>query len=414
VFLENESLDQQDMRFAFAEALYQGERTAQTQTLARAAARAVLRDAGQDRHPMLPKEFRRLVDFSGDGSLRTDMPPFPSPDTALNRRVKETLRFEFGITDCGATVIADAAMLNDGRLLVALGEAGVKLLTRDGRTVKHFDQPAHRLVLSDHGDRAIALARRGEAWRLARLDLLRQRVDDWCEAQLQAFAADYDGDIWFVGAKGDFYAIDATARNFDALWRVPEPGDQIAGVVRSHSTCQFLTEGWGTLEKWEYQLPLLRLRNRIQVPLVNGAAQGVELHAACSAAGLLVDQSRYAQVSKSTAGEFETFNCLPVLQLRVFAGDMVQQEITIGDGNSRPGQPEVRGQIAVSPVYEEAGAIIRVCDLHDGLVTAEFMMVNAQQVSTRVQEQRLTIADDCGRLIVFDLSRNCLIRNLRV
>ena len=135
--------------------------------------------------------------------------------------------------------VHDALLLPNGRMLVALGEIGARLLTRDGRTVTHFDQPAEKLVISDNGDRAIALARRGEVWRLSRLDLIEWRCEDWCDAQIDAFAPNYDGSLWFLGAKGDFYAIDANSKSFEALWRVPDAGNKVLSVARSDVVVQF-------------------------------------------------------------------------------------------------------------------------------------------------------------------------------
>lgn len=47
----------------------------------------------------------------------------------------------------------DVALLPNGQIVVAAGEAGVRLLSRGGGVAAHFDVPAHRLVVSDHGDR---------------------------------------------------------------------------------------------------------------------------------------------------------------------------------------------------------------------------------------------------------------------
>jgi MoxR-vWA-beta-propeller ternary system domain bpX6 len=425
LFLEDESFEQRDARLSFAEALCQGERTSGTRALARATARAILRDAGQDSHAMQPKQFKSLLEFSGDGALRTDTPPFPTAGSASSGRASETLQVDFSAMDRGSTSIADAAFLGDGRMLVAMGEAGVRLLTRDGRTITHFDQPAHRLVLSEHGDRAIALARRGDVWRLARLDLLARRADDWCDAQLDAFAPDYDGTLWFIGAKGDFYAIDANAKSFDALWRVPEAGDGVVCVARSQSTCRFLTSDSSGLEKWVYQLPQQTLRNRTRLPAIPENVICMDLRVAFSSVGVFLDQSLYCSLgaaseptsrwtASGTQEQQRVLERLPVLLLRVFDCDVVKHEFVIGDGNSQPGQPAVVGSVAVSPVYLAEGARVRVFDLQDGSILAELFLSKSTHVSTRLTEKTLTIADDCGRLLVLDLVRNCLIRNLRV
>ncbi len=138
--------------------------------------------------------------------------------------------------------------LPNGRTLAAIGEAGVLLLNREGRTVAHFDQPADQLVISDHGDCAIAMARRGEVWRLARLDLLSRHAEEWCEAHVDAFASDHEGSMWFIGAREDFYAIDVNAKRFDALWRVPNVGGTAVLVARSKTSCRFVTAEWGPTE----------------------------------------------------------------------------------------------------------------------------------------------------------------------
>ncbi|HZB45999.1 MAG TPA: bpX6 domain-containing protein [Pyrinomonadaceae bacterium] len=424
--LEDESYEQRGSRLVFAETLCRGERTRGAQALARAAARAVLRDAGQGPHPMPPKQFRSLVDFSGDGALRTDVPPFPALATGSRPEPGQPARLEFSSIDRGPTPVADAALLEDGRLLVALGEAGVKLLTRDGRTAAHFDQPAGRLVVSDHGDRAIALAPRGEVWRLARLDFVTRRAEEWCEARVEAFAPDFDGALWFVGVRGEFYAVDATAKSFDALWRVPEAGEMVLGVARSATMCRFLTAGIHRPEMWAYDLPLLVLRNRTEVEMLpdDDDLRG-QLRATLSAAGLLVDQSLYLRVAEAGSADDRRAAATPEidveatmlplpLRLRVFDSAAVRREFEIGDADARPGQPEVRGQLVASPVYERGGARVRLFDLRQGRVTSEMYLAGASRVSTKLTEKTLTVADDCGRVLVLDHERDCLIRNLRV
>jgi hypothetical protein len=413
VFLEDESFENSDSRLLFAETLCQGARSEGAQALARAAARAILRDAGQDCHAMQPAQFKSLVDFSGDNALRTDLPAFPVIQSYESARARETLRLEFSAMDCGPTPLADACLLGDGRLLVALFEAGVKLVTRDGRAVAHFDQPAARLVLSDHGDRAIALAPRGEVWRLARLDLLARRSEEWCEARIDAFAPDYDGTLWFLGAQGDFYAVDATAKSFDALWRVPEAGAAVVGVARSDNTCRFLTVNSGALEKWVYKLPLLTLRNRTPISIVPEGTACASLQVALSAGGVFVDQSLYLQAGGEETADAD-IKPLPVLRLRHYDCDTITRTFVVGNEKSFPGQPEVSGRFAVSPVYDADGARVFVFDLEDGRTRAELILAQVKRVSTRLTEKTLCVADDCGRLLVLDLERNCLIRNLRI
>jgi hypothetical protein len=102
--------------------------------------------------------------------------------------------------DCGSEQIFDAALLPNGRCLVALGECGMKLVTRGGTTIAHFDQPANRIVVSESGSRAIALARRGDSWHLSRVDLQSRKAGRWCEGEISQFAPGFDGSVWYLGA----------------------------------------------------------------------------------------------------------------------------------------------------------------------------------------------------------------------
>lgn len=411
-FLEDESLEQQETRATFAEALCFGENSSEARTLARVTVRAVLRDAGQNNSSLSPKHFNRLVNFTGDGPLRTDVPPFPVPS---DHPARSLFSEQYAAADRGSMPVHDALLLPNGRMLVALGEVGVRLLTRDGRTVTHFDQPAERLVISDNGNRAIALARRGEVWRLSRLDLTEWRCEDWCDAHIDAFAPNYDGSLWFVGAKGDFYAIDAHSKAFDALWRVPDAGFKVLSVARFESSCSFLTASsdGADLEQWIYRLPLLTLRRRTSPPQVVDNLICMKRCDAFSPDGVYVDQSSYWLVDDNDADSTKLTQ-LPSLSLRVFEPTRGPFEMSIGDESCEPLTPEILGRWVVSPVRAKDVVKVRVLDLESKEITAELFLAGADQVSTRLIENTLTVADDLGRVIAVDLRRNCSIRNFRI
>jgi hypothetical protein len=408
-FLEDESYELQETRASFAEALANGENSREARTLARVAVRAVLRDAGQNASALNAKQFTRLVKFSGDGPLRTDVPLFP---VESHQPVTPLFSVRCAAADCGSMPVHDALLLPNGRMLVALGETGARLLTRDGRTVTHFDQPAERLVISDSGARAIALARRGEVWRLSRFDLIEWRSEDWCDAEIDAFAPSYDGSLWFLGAKGDFYAIDAQSKRFEALWRVPDAGSEVLRVARSESLCSFLTvsKEWSDTEQWVYALPLLTLRRRSSAPTLRYTLLRINCFNAFSPEGVYVDQSLYQRVNP----ESMELTPLDPLKLRVFEGELEKLDLPIGNELSVPLLPEILGRRVVSPVVDEDGIKVCVIDLQSKAVTAQLFLTGANQVSTRLAENTVTVADNLGRVIVIDLRRNCSIRNFRI
>ncbi len=411
-FLEDEGFEQQETRASFAQALSAGENTTEARTLARVTARAILRDAGQNTSSVTNKDFNRLINFASDGPLRTDVPPFP---VERDQPVDRLFTLACAAADCGSMPVHDAVLLPNGRMLVALGEVGARLLTPDSRTVTHFDQPAEKLVISDNGDRAIALARRGEVWRLTRLNLIDWRYEEWCDAQLDAFAPNYDGSLWFVGSKADFYAIDAHSKSFEAFWRVPDVGNRVFSVARSESSCSFLTTSKESpgLELWGYLLPLLTLRYRTQLPFKPGTVVWMNPCHAVSAEGVYVDQSLYFTADPSDAGD-TTIKPLPSLSLRVFAREVQKFEFTIGDDSCVPLVPEVLGRRIVSPVLDKDVLRVRVFDIQSKDGAAQLFLSGATQLSTRLTETTLTVTDDLGRVIIIDLRRNCLVRNFRI
>jgi hypothetical protein len=146
--------------------------------------------------------------------------------------------------------------LPEGRMLVALGELGARLLTADGRCVAHFDVPAFGLVLSVNQDRALALAPRGQLKRVSRLDLGRRTARPWCEVRVDVWAPEYDGDLWFVAVEDTVLAVDALAEGFRALWRVADVGGPVRAVAVGANALSFATvQADGNVERWFYTLP---------------------------------------------------------------------------------------------------------------------------------------------------------------
>src|SRR5436305_4492742 len=210
-------------RLAFADTLRRSDRSPVAATPARPAVRAIARDSGRFGARMETAGLRQLAAFAGDGALRADTLALPIPARTLWITRGEPLEVEIAARDAGTRPAYDAAFLPNGLTAVALGEAGVRLLTRGGRIVAELDQPAHRLVVSDHGDRAIALARRGDSWRLARLDFSLRRAEPWCEARLDAFAPAYGGALWFVAGPGGLLAAGATEEGLAGPWGPSRP-----------------------------------------------------------------------------------------------------------------------------------------------------------------------------------------------
>jgi hypothetical protein len=277
--LEDTTVLGQDARRAFLEELTASSAPG-AKVLARAALRAVLL-AGSAPQPLVDG----LVHKAADGPLRMHAtgprtigrPTLPTPPMVPMVHAR-------GAADRSGIPVRDAALVAHGRILVALGELGVRLLGRDGRTLARFDAPASALVVSTHGDRALAVIPRDGAdgrspaspepgrnlVEIARIDVIGRRVQRWGLLAADAFARTFDGAIWYVARGGEILALDATTDDFEANWRIRVGTDGAHGrALEIHATERrlvFIGSGEGRTEGEQmievYELPSVTLRKR--------------------------------------------------------------------------------------------------------------------------------------------------------
>ncbi len=390
-FLESRRAETAAARLAFAKAIRRGPRTPAATTLARLAVRAVVRDSGRPGARIEPADLRKLASFAGDATLRADVSALPRPARRAWASRREIWRVEIAARDAGTLPVHDAAFLPNGLTAVALGEAGVKLLSRAGRTVAELDQPAHRLIVADHGDQAIALARRGDAWRLARLDFLSRKAETWCEARLEAFATDTDGALWFVVGADGLVAIETATGRFDGSWGVSRLPGSVIAVARSATRCSLAFDG-GDHELWTYELPSLTLRRRDAVPPAPGHLRSRLV--AASAEGTFVE------VLGGGGGP----------SLHVHGASRC--EVPLGTGKAA--KPATAGDWAAVPVRKPEAIVVHLVHLPSATVRAEVVLNHTAQVALRLTPRCLTLADDRGRVVVLDLEQGQVRRDFRV
>lgn len=258
-------------------------RSEAAQRLAFPLVRALVVDRAAGWSTQSSRELRTLADFAGQRALRGDLPELGrgAAPTSVQHDVHVAAR------DVGRTPLYDAALLPNGRLLVALGEGGVVWLTPDGRRVAHFDVPAHRLVVSDHGDRALALAPRGEVTRVSKLDLRARGARPWLDLELHGHADTFDGSVWYVLERRAVVALDLLARRPHAVWRVAADGAPVL-VARTATSLAFAAADGKELEVWSYQLPTVTLRGRRRVALPSACALAADGRVLLLADGKLI------------------------------------------------------------------------------------------------------------------------------
>jgi hypothetical protein len=412
--LEGESLEGASARQAFAMTLvhewHRDPRSGDVRAaLLRPAVRALLRDRAQGHLLLSAEELDPFLLATKDTVLRADVPRLP-PQPPLEGFLTggKAPEHTFLEGEGGPWPVYDAVALAEGRLLVALGEAGARLVTAEGRCVAHFDVPAFSLVRSVNHDRALALAPRGQLQRVSRLDLGRRTVKPWCEVRVEAWAPRYDGDLWFVAVEDTVLAVDALAEDFRALWRVSDVGGRVRAVAVGSGALSFATvQPDGNVERWLYALPGPTLRARNLLPREQGEpppdfmslrhdGELVALHPVLAPEGgaseYVASKARWLGTPSST-GWPEAIPTRP-LQWRpdILLGGTWVARLSLVDG-------------ALA-----AWCLVDLLDRRKGEVRARFAFAGPHRVSVRFMGTELLLFDATGRLARVDLLRGSVRR----
>jgi len=377
-------------------------RAAFAASLASALVRPILRDAAAAGHRG-STTVESALRVAGDALLRADRPT-TAPTVPLLGPGRTPRVWAFEAADRGLQPAHDVAWLPDGRVLVALGEAGVALHARDGRLVHRFDQPATRLVLRTGGTSFIGLAPRGEGnWRLARFDLHQRTAQRWCEARLDCWAPHHAG-LWFVAHDRTVTAIDPLASEFGGLWRIPDTGGPVLAFHLRTTRLAFVVQEPEGVEVWWVELPVLQLRRRMAIE-TGGLGVDVRLVGFDGDGNGLIPGVELNDAGEST----DVLRCYVELRLaRSFRRDVDWADAGLF------GRPVAQGPLLALPTRTEFGHDVQLLDRGTFDLRARVWLHGARVVSARFTDQVLAIADDLGRVVTVDVRTGELLHDLRV
>ncbi|MDH5326015.1 MAG: bpX6 domain-containing protein [Gammaproteobacteria bacterium] len=251
----------QAARMAFAKALLQEPQSIQSRAIARQVYRSMLRDYGLGLM-WNTRDLDKMSLYAQERALRADMPTSPHGGgmVAIQSELPHQ-SITHMLSDSGTTEVWCAQVLPKLRMLLARGEAGVTVMNFSGKQSSHYAEPAHQLVLVQTGNRAIAIAQRGEFMRLAKLNLSAGSSRFWCDVKLSAWCDCYDGIEWFAAQDNRLMAVDAQADEFRVLWQVDDlPGEVVAMACRDNALSILLMGE--QLQCWRYEIPSMMLRDR--------------------------------------------------------------------------------------------------------------------------------------------------------
>lgn len=394
-------------RRAFLEALALEPPSPALAACAKPALRAAYRDVGLHGLPLRRDLHQKALRTANDSAFSTDLPKKP-----LAKPPTDVVEIVIDEADGGTVAIHDAAMLPSGRFLVAIGEAGAVLLTRDGRLVKHFVEPCQWLVPSDGGHRAIAIAGRGDVKRLARLDLVHQRAHPWTDIALDHWAPTFDGWQWFVSLRRGLEALDVMSTTALTAWRVNKC--QPVAIQRDAQTLSVIARADHD-ELWVFQAPSLTLRTRAAVS--HPALGWSEISGMVRQLAEEGSASVFVCGALSAGGETSLLECIDRREDRELT---VARNWRIGRHTVElPPASEILSMVRTDEHVAVAtatalGVHIQIIDVANGDLRARLTLLGSNTCSMRLDAHHLVIGDDRGRLLAVDVALGVLVRSVRV
>lgn len=417
--LDDESRELAPARLTFTTELAKSSilRSAEAHVLMRAAIRASLADSGRGYVTLNKKIVKQLLHSSNDAGLQTDaiLCKLECPLLDLSSRA-QPINYVISENDVGINKLYDCSQLKNGNLIVAMGEAGVCLLNREGRTQRHFAVPADRLVVSQNGDRVIAIANRGDAKRLTRIDLLAGKAEYLGEAHIDVYADTYDGSAWYAAKDEQLFIVDALANRFKVLWIMPNVVTKVTGISAGVDTCSFVTSGEITqdmfgrklaapvfkTEIWRCDVPGMILRRRTDHTQVH-ESPGL-LWCSTTPAGDLLEVRTLTEEEDLVSVKIRGMQVDSTFQRTYprecgLTANNKWLALTVGRTNQE-------GPTPFSSCF--------IIDIARGTVRAQIDFNRTLRLNARIDNDTLTLCDDLGRVVTIDLNHGAMSNTMRI
>jgi len=246
---------------------------------------------------------------------------------------------------------------------------------------------------------AIALAPRGDVYRISRIHIDEQKAGFWQEAKLDAHVDTFDGAVWFVTMGKSLVALDIQDKSFKSLWRVSDLPGLPTHVARSeHRVSLMIAEEKGDFSVWTYELPSIVLRNRGYIE--PGEAEAI-WEMGLSPEGILgifhapevyEDRMVLKLIRKSTK-RMES-----AARIEIVCGAIRSLRFT-----------ESWWTICVE---DELGMNLYLLDNNESKIRLHLHLARTKQLTIRFVQGEMIIGDDQGRLILIEMEYGAILQSL--
>jgi hypothetical protein len=360
------------------------------QPLRRAAIRALLRDEAAS-GVRAPGALAKLLALD-DGPLRADAPTSAPGVRPVNDQTYT--RFE---RDGTALTPFDAVLLPGGAVLVALGENGVALVSREGQTTWRAEAPASRLVLGAEGH-VLALAPREDVVVVTKVELSPRRATRWAELPLRAWAPTMRDGVWFVDDGANVVGLDVLGEAPRPLWQLPRPPGTLLSLSADAARVWALVLGPGGAVRRAWTQPAMAVSyDGVCFPMP--AATGTEL-----TQGAIGTDGDFLLVGRGHGGESRSWSpgasSGAPLATSPVPGQLTGRIARLGVIQALPTRWR-------SEAPEQLDVLVRP-------IQRVLQFSHATRADTRLDGPVLTVVSDNGRVVCLDTASQRVLRNVTV
>ncbi|BBB63941.1 hypothetical protein UNDKW_5668 [Undibacterium sp. KW1] len=359
--------------------------------------RHVLTERSAGLNQLQKQDITRLIEFADAAVMRTDLPALNLPhDVYLAPFNARSTPLEMLFEERGLMRIHDACRLPDAHYLLALGESGVSIVNQVGKQLAHYPVPAHHLVLSDNGQRALVLAKRDNTMRISRIDLASRSVADWLTLPVSFWSRRYDGIHWNVVMHNRLLAIDTSVDKLQVVWQIADLPGQIFAYSESAQAQTLLIGAHDGIEQWRYLLPSRRLNQRDSWALPDSDVWRI----------LPVENAD--EPARLYLKSNETSNAVLLAKSSMVASF----EVNTGAAAQAPEVHLEEGMIFVAS-SNDGMTIWEIRQLAQGKTLLKLALPSADHPGVHVQRDYIMLFDRAGRLVEINRS-NGLVRAMTV
>ena len=216
-------------------------------------------------------DIAKLIELTGDKALKFDI-PISSLIMVKQHSLMDSIDLvKYHCPEMGYRAIHDMVALANGKYLVALGEAGILLVSKNGKQLAHFMIAAESFVISDNRLQVLALIKRDSYYRIHKVDLTTEKSVDLGLIKFQFCQRQFDGINWTIVNNNCIEVINIGS-TLSVVWRVDLSPNKIEQGVRDELREIYVTRvirnQKNKLEVFTFRLPQHRLSRRYDIKFI--------------------------------------------------------------------------------------------------------------------------------------------------